>query len=169
MPHTSTSKKKDVQVATEVQLLQEREVLKLRHKGLSYRQISEELRLSGPGQASKIFHRAIARYTSDIGPEVRQLEEMRLDELQQAIWDMALAGDLKAVETVLRIMERRAKLCGLDHTDKMQAQQMRIEADKVRIMAIALGRALDSLKLSDSQKEQAAAVMFHEMKELSIA
>lgn len=167
MPITSGTKKKDVQVASPEQLQQERDVLAARKKGLTYREIADEVGLSGPGQASKIFHRAISRYTQDIGPEVRKLEELRLDELQQAIWDMAIAGDLKAVETVLRIMERRAKLCGLDHTDKMAAAQMKIEADKVRIMAIALGRALDALQMPESAKEKAATIMFREMKELT--
>lgn len=167
MPRTKTSFKKDQQVSTPEQLQEEHDVLQLRKAGKTYRAIAEEMNLSGPGQANKIFQRAISRYTGQVGPELIKLEEMRLDELQEAIWDMAMAGDLKAVETVLRVMERRAKLRGLDHTDKMAAQQLKIEADKVRVMAIALGRALDSLSLSDTDKEKAAQVMFTEMRELT--
>lgn len=167
MPRTKTSFKKDQQCSTPEQLEEEQKVLELRKQGQSYRAIAEELGLSGPGQANKVFQRAVSRYTGQVGPELIKLEEMRLDDLQEAIWDMAMAGDLKAVETVLRVMERRAKLRGLDHTDKMAAAQLKIEADKVRLMAIALGRALDSVGLSDAQKEQANQVMFTELRELT--
>lgn len=42
------------------------------------------------------------------------LEASRLDRLQMAVWSRAINGDLGAVDRVLRIMERRAKLFGLD-------------------------------------------------------
>ena len=45
---------------------------------------------------------------------LRTLEALRLDEIQAKIWDKAIAGDYRAVDRVLRIMERRAKLLGLD-------------------------------------------------------
>jgi len=45
---------------------------------------------------------------------LRALELLRLDELLNALWDTAIAGDLKAVDRVLKVMERRAKLLGLD-------------------------------------------------------
>jgi hypothetical protein len=45
---------------------------------------------------------------------LRVLEAGRLDQLQLAIWKSALAGHLGAIDRVLRIMERRARLFGLD-------------------------------------------------------
>lgn len=46
--------------------------------------------------------------------EVVNLEMERLDALQDAIWDQAMDGDTKAVDSVLRVMGQRAKLLGLD-------------------------------------------------------
>jgi hypothetical protein len=48
--------------------------------------------------------------------EVRRLELLRLDEMAQAIWPQTVSAnpDLFAVDRLLRIMERRARLLGLD-------------------------------------------------------
>jgi glycine/serine hydroxymethyltransferase len=45
--------------------------------------------------------------------EVRELEATRLDALQGAVWADAVGGSLQAVQTVLKIMDQRAKLLGL--------------------------------------------------------
>jgi hypothetical protein len=42
------------------------------------------------------------------------MELARLDRLQAAVWGDAIAGDIAAIHTVLKIMERRAKYAGLD-------------------------------------------------------
>lgn len=44
----------------------------------------------------------------------RTLELLRLDELQSGLWDRAVSGDVKAVNAVLRIIEQRSRLLGLD-------------------------------------------------------
>jgi hypothetical protein len=46
--------------------------------------------------------------------EVLHLEMARLDALQNALWDDAMEGDTKAVDSVLRVMGHRAKLLGLE-------------------------------------------------------
>jgi hypothetical protein len=46
--------------------------------------------------------------------EIFEIEMSRLDDLLAAIWDKALAGKLDAIDRVLKIMDRRAKLAGLD-------------------------------------------------------
>jgi hypothetical protein len=46
--------------------------------------------------------------------EALDLELDRLDTLQLVAWDQAMGGDLKAIETVLKIMSHRAKLLQLD-------------------------------------------------------
>lgn len=46
--------------------------------------------------------------------ELRKLELLRLDELQEVAWRFAMAGQLTGIDRVLKIMERRAKLLGLD-------------------------------------------------------
>jgi len=46
--------------------------------------------------------------------EVLTLELSRLDALQAAVWDAAMEGDTKAVDSVLKVMSHRAKLLGLE-------------------------------------------------------
>ena len=48
---------------------------------------------------------------------------MRLDEMQFAVWDRAINGDLPALSCVLKIMDRRAKLLGLDKPEKMEVNR----------------------------------------------
>ena len=61
---------------------------------------------------------AIKRALSDIVPpaveEMRTLEGERLDALLAAVWKQAMGGDLKAVDRVLRIIDQRARLLGLN-------------------------------------------------------
>jgi hypothetical protein len=46
--------------------------------------------------------------------ELRRLEAERLDALLEAVWPEAMTGRRSAVESALRIMDRRSKLVGLD-------------------------------------------------------
>lgn len=88
----------------------------LRIQGRTFAQIGTELRISAP-RAYQLVRGALAMLTDNAteGAEhLRALEAMRLDELQVKVWEKAIGGDYKAVDRVLRIMERRAKLLGLD-------------------------------------------------------
>jgi uncharacterized protein YerC len=66
----------------------------------------------------------------------RQIELVRLDQLLQGIWLDAVAGNPGAVTLALRILERRARLLGLDAPTKID-----IEA---RVRAIASQEGLDA-------------------------
>ena len=56
---------------------------------------------------------ANARHAAD-ADALRAVELERLDRLWLALWDRALAGELAAVDRLLRIVDRRARLLGLD-------------------------------------------------------
>ena len=55
--------------------------------------------------------------------ELRELESARLDALQLAAWAKVEQGDLHAIEIVLKIMDRRAKLLGLYPVTKQTSPQ----------------------------------------------
>lgn len=59
-----------------------------------------------------------AKLTALVGGDSREhafyMEMERLDSMQSAVWDQALAGDQKAIELVLKIIAMRSKLYGLD-------------------------------------------------------
>ena len=65
-----------------------------------------------------MVHKAIKTTLADLVIEpleqLRSLELLRLDELIGAIYEQALAGDIAAIDRVLAISYRRARLMGLD-------------------------------------------------------
>jgi hypothetical protein len=93
----------------------ERKALELRRAGTSYDEIAVALGYAKGAGAWNAVQRAMKRTLRESGAdEVRDQELDRLDRLQRAVWVRALQGDLPAVGAVLRIMERRSKMLGLD-------------------------------------------------------
>ena len=104
----------------------EREIkaLELRKAGATYVQIAEALGISRAG-AHKVVLRALARLEKEAGEEaehLRRLEIERLDAMLLAIWPHVKKGSLGAIDRAIRIMERRAKLLGLDAPTKADIQ-----------------------------------------------
>jgi hypothetical protein len=108
-------------------------LLELRRQGVRYDdERIEKLGYSSPGAARKDLARALEAHRDEEAAEVgiyRQQENERLDALLEAVWSRATTLspvldkegevidhvlDVKAVDTVLRLMDRRAKLNGLD-------------------------------------------------------
>jgi len=98
--------------------------LDLRKQGGSYRQIAESLReVEGMPvkysamQAQRDVTDELRRYNEankESAGIIKRLELERLDELWQPYWTAAIAGDVTAGQFILRLMERRARLEGLD-------------------------------------------------------
>lgn len=92
----------------------EPQVIELRRAGMTFADIAATLKVS-PEMARNSFRSGLKRIALEAGvEELRNIESDRLDRLQRAAWAKALQGDLPAIHTVLRIMERRARLFGLD-------------------------------------------------------
>ena len=93
----------------------ERKALELRRAGMSYDEIAVAVGYKNNSGAWRAVQRAMKRTLRESGAdEVRDQELDRLDRLQRAVWPRAIQGDLPAVGAVLRIMERRSKMLGLD-------------------------------------------------------
>lgn len=109
------------------------ELIRLRMAGVRFGdQRILSLGYESRGHASKDFIRALEQHRAEEAAEVatyRQQENERLDALLEAAWpqattpspifnkDREIVGeeiDMRAVDTVLRLMDRRAKLNGLD-------------------------------------------------------
>lgn len=94
----------------------EHDALELRKKGWTYQKIAESLGISIQG-ASDCVKRALERLKTEVresAEDVRQIELERLDKMLAIAESAAEAGDLSAIDRVLRIQERRAKYLGLD-------------------------------------------------------
>jgi hypothetical protein len=91
-----------------------RHALALRAAGVGYEDIAKQVGLSGPGPAYKIVQAALKATYREPADEVRKLELERLDRLTLALWQRAKGGESEAIDRVLKLMDRRAKLLGLD-------------------------------------------------------
>jgi hypothetical protein len=56
----------------------------------------------------------MVRIDNEHREEVLHTELARLDELMDAVWDAAMMGETKAVDAVLKVINTRMKLLGLD-------------------------------------------------------
>lgn len=94
--------------------LRRQQALDLRLAGATYRQIGERLGVSTP-IAWKHTQAALQQAPHEPAQEVREIELARLDRLHMAHWPQALGGNVEATDRVLKLMDRRVRLLGLDH------------------------------------------------------
>ena len=108
-------------------------IFKLRQAGTSSSEIARRFGMTTSAvsksvsrQLEKMNREALLAY-----PEVLRLELERLDALQQSIWpmtqhrrvttedgsEMSVEPDMKAIQQVLSIMDRRAKLLGMEQNN----------------------------------------------------
>lgn len=108
--------------------------LELRKQGYQYAEIAAECGYADRATAYNTVQRELTRSLGEAAESLRTLEVMRLDEMLAALWPLAVrhqeligedddietiklklrGPDKFAIDRVLTIMERRAKLLGLD-------------------------------------------------------
>jgi hypothetical protein len=90
----------------------------MRQAGYSWGQVAEKCGYSTAKSAqvavTGYLQRGALAKSEQWRNEALELELDRLDTLQLVVWPEAMGGDLKAVETILKIMNHRAKLLQLD-------------------------------------------------------
>ena len=111
--HASHLQKDAVQVA-----LRKARAVELRIAGMNYDAIARELGLANRGTAWRLVNQAMKERVVERVDEHRELELQRLDALQAAFWGNALAGDPKAATIVLKVIDMRIRLLGLEHAPK---------------------------------------------------
>ena len=116
----------------------ERKVLEYRRGGLTFDLIAERLGYASASGAHKAYLSACNRIVYEDVVEVRKSEMDRLDIAQAAIW-----GDLtdtvnvdantraRLVLALIKIMERRARLLGLDMPTKAQVEVSIYDRDTI--------------------------------------
>jgi hypothetical protein len=98
----------------------QRDALLLRKQGMTYEAIADTLGYASPSGAYKAILSALQRTLQEPADDLRTLEGGRLDAMLEATWGPASRGIPQAVDRVLRILERRAKLYGLDAPVKQE-------------------------------------------------
>jgi hypothetical protein len=100
----------------------QRQALELRRAGLGYEAIGAQLGLK-KSQAHRLVQAGLAECRAQVNAnadELRSEELSRLDGMLQGLWPRARKGEAAAVDRVLKIGERRAKLLGLDAPEKRE-------------------------------------------------
>lgn len=142
-------------------------IFKMRQAGIPIAEIARRFGIGSTNvshsirrQLGKLNQEALLAY-----PEVLQMELERLDALQSAIWPMtqhrkqkmddgtevAIEPDIKAVSTVLSIIDRRAKLLGMEQTNVNVQMDVRDASPLRAVLAGAPG--VLSVEKFDSEAE----------------
>lgn len=88
--------------------------LDLRKEGKTFEEIAAEVPYNSRQAACDAVKRAIAAITREPASELIELELARLDAMWGKHYLNAQAGDVQALAACMKVMERRAKLLGLD-------------------------------------------------------
>lgn len=98
----------------------EKQAVQMRIAGADYQAISEALNMSRSG-AFKAVKRVLERTraeTNETAPELRQIEQRRLERLILSAMPQAQKGHLGAIDIVRKLSESLRKLQGLDEPQK---------------------------------------------------
>lgn len=104
------------------------QALQLRKAGASFAQIAERLGYRHEKSAWMAVSKEVDRITAEPAEAVRKLELARLDEMLMRLLptvlkppdELSMAERLPIVDRVLKIMDRRARLLGLDAPSKTE-------------------------------------------------
>lgn len=119
-------------------LEREHEALALRKAGKTYDLIGQQLGITPQG-AHKAVMRALKKLNARVvegADQLRTIEVQRLDALFEQMYTQAEHGNQGAVDRCIKIMERRAKLLGLDlptdqHEDATTRPVYKLPADSI--------------------------------------
>lgn len=136
----------------------------LRIAGADWEQIAATLEYKGGrGEACKDVTRALEAHIREQHQQaevLRETELLRLDRLQRGQWTQAVAGDSRAADTVLKIVDRRMRLLGLDVPPDVEERIRREMVVRIAAqMFTVFGQVLDGLGLSDEQRQLAPTLI----------
>lgn len=96
-------------------------VVQMRMAGLAVREIATQVGCS-PGTVSKDLYHALSEYQTNTEEEIERFRELwnqRLEKMVQGLWVSASRGNVGAVDRIVRLAERSARLNGLDRPVKV--------------------------------------------------
>jgi hypothetical protein len=115
------------------------ECFKLRMQGHTFPDIAQALGYNSKQSAWADYQAALrdARddYTDDL-EELRAFELARLDAIAARAWAYDDAGEIKALDVLLKVADRRARLLGLDQPVKHELSMSLLDAEIARLDGI---------------------------------
>jgi predicted DNA-binding protein (UPF0251 family) len=136
------------------------EALRLRSLGWTYQQIADTMGCSKQA-ASDRCKRALAAIPSDAVDEHRKIEGERLDFLMKVAMDKVMSGDkgaLFAIDRVLAIQERKARLYGLDAPIKQEVLTLDAVTAEIRRLEAELGATGDDDQRAETPTPEGTSV-----------
>jgi hypothetical protein len=100
--------------------------LGLRLMGMTYEQIGDRLEMSWQG-AQSLCNRALANYTQDEARDLRNLQYARLEQMIMLHWPDVMRKDPHASAIVLGVMDRIAKMFGLEQQGPLKEGEQQEE------------------------------------------
>ena len=97
-------------------------IIELRRAGVTWEKIALEVGFRNASGAYKMYQRAAERMVRPHLEEYRDMQLDRLERMHMAVWPRAKDGDLRAIDTALRIADREANLLNLNAPIKVQAE-----------------------------------------------
>jgi predicted transcriptional regulator len=82
--------------------------------GCTYQQVADQLGYTSRGTAYAVVAKALREQTAEAVADLRDLENARLDALQVALWDAAMTGDVRSATVIVKIVQARVHLNGLE-------------------------------------------------------
>jgi hypothetical protein len=146
------------------------QAIALRKDGSTYEEIGKTLGISGQ-RAHKIVTSELTRIREKTAEEtdiLRTLELQRLDSLFQTCYKQAQKGNMPAVDRCVRIMERRAKLLGLDMPTKIAPtgpDGNALDLSKWEAIRFNILQIIDPILTPESRAQIAAALIQVDLEE----
>lgn len=113
-------------LSREEQIQRRNMAVDLRRAGVTLEAIAARLNYPSATHAKRDIDLLISSVLKTPQDEMRGLEALRIDFLTMVLWPDAKKGIARAIDQVVKLMERRAKLFGLDAP--VQVEQITLDA-----------------------------------------
>jgi hypothetical protein len=118
----------------------------MRQRGYGWAEITEHLGYANVEAARLTYRSMVQRAAQELSmatkKEMLAAEVNRLDQLMAIAWVNAEAGDLKGVDTCVRIIQVRAKLLGLDEIENVRLGNTVIITDQDMVKQLEEAKAM---------------------------
>jgi hypothetical protein len=151
------------------QLDRELAVVELRREGKTWQQIAEVVNYATAMGAWKAYQRACQRTLQEPTDEARRIELDRLDALQRTYWEPAVEGNLRAADFVLRVIDRRARILGIDAPQKIQAEVVNYDGiGSIDAEVDRIARIIEAAELAEREQSERNTVTVTEQQDQGI-
>lgn len=149
------------------------QALELRAKGATFDQIAQLLNYSGKGAAHNAVMSELAKVVLAPAEDLVKLEVERLDSYLVPLSGKIKNGDTKAIDTALKVSERRSKLLGLDNFERRMAEvhERRVAVEEREALAVAamLAGVLKQLDLPEDKLLLARRLISEGLRDLGVS